>query len=73
MSKTFTIRETSNIERRMRTPEGESVTVLEHGWYIEYRNSDWSDVYVKCVLVTFLEHLNKFVELLHEAGYQEEQ
>lgn len=72
MSKVYKITERNNIERRMRTPEGDSVTVLEHGWGIEYRNSEWKDASVKFVLVTYLEHRNKFLELLHEAGYIEE-
>jgi len=43
-----------------------------HSWYIEYRNLLWTDASVKCVMVTFLEHKIKFIELLEEAGYQQE-
>lgn len=72
MTKAYKVTESDSIERRYRTPDGKTATVVERGWYIEYRNPEWKRASVKCVLVTYLEHKLKFIELLQEAGYQEE-
>ena len=51
--------------------DGTKCRFSQVGWYIQYRNSEWDGVTEKGVFVTSLEHHNKFVELLQEAGYQE--
>jgi len=42
-------------------------------WYIEYKNIFWGkNIVSKCFGTEVLEHKNKFIELLEEAGYKED-
>lgn len=43
------------------------------GWFISYKDPFWVNVKEKCIFFTHLEHKNKFIEILEEAGYKREQ
>ena len=42
------------------------------GAYIRYSNPKWKNCNDKGVMFTVLEHYNKFIELLIEAGYKKD-